>query len=447
MNIGTVGQAVTAQELQQISGDFVRFGIAVDDDSLPKSVYADDYLQLIINNETIRLGLTGIYEVDHPIHITSINLPEYHYQTVSGNPINFVTAGHYPIQDFLVDIQGYQEPNNYETCWIGGTDKNLFNGTLYNGQIDSSGNWLASEARLSNANNSADYSFPIVAGTYTLSAQNSDLTRCTLLTKNSDGNIIDNYANTWQTLPLTFTVTQDSYLFFTLRANNTQQTLAPINYTTVQVERGNVATEWRPYENICAITSYDQIIITQTGNQTNVHQIDLNNAGHIYKGTLNINTGELIVNWVEADLGNVHWSYQTTSQNFWSNTLTNIKTVLVNDKPYLLSDHYTTVTWAELNNYAFAISMRAEVSQLRIRDARYSNVTDFQNAVRGYKIAYQLAEPIVYHLTPRQLFSLVGQNQLQSNSGNMTLRYRSDDAGKDWENVIFYLDYVIQGEE
>lgn len=72
MNIGTVGQAVTAQELQQISGDFVRFGIALKDNQLPRSF--EDFVPIQINDTIVNIGLTGIYEIDHPIQIESIQV-------------------------------------------------------------------------------------------------------------------------------------------------------------------------------------------------------------------------------------------------------------------------------------------------------------------------------------------------------------------------------------
>ncbi len=72
MDIGTIGQAMTAEQVNQISGDFVRFGIALKDAQLPKDF--ENFVEIVINDEPHYIGMTGIYEIDHPITINSISV-------------------------------------------------------------------------------------------------------------------------------------------------------------------------------------------------------------------------------------------------------------------------------------------------------------------------------------------------------------------------------------
>lgn len=124
--------------------------------------------------------------------------------------------------------------------------KNLFNGTLYNGQIGSNGAFSSSTTRITNVTSetatsgSTDF---LKKGTYTLSIDN--LQNCTLLTKNSSGTILENFANSWQTLPFTFTLTQDGYVYFTARKSD-NSTLTPSDYKA-QIETGEMATSFESY--------------------------------------------------------------------------------------------------------------------------------------------------------------------------------------------------------
>lgn len=99
---------------------------------------------------------------------------------------------------------------------------NLFSGTMYNGQVGSEGNYSSNNQRITNTPNSSPSDFWLDAGTYTLTYRklNSsarDLLECSVLTKNSENVIIDNFATTWHDVPYTFTLTAGGYCTFTMR--------------------------------------------------------------------------------------------------------------------------------------------------------------------------------------------------------------------------------------
>lgn len=129
--------------------------------------------------------------------------------------------------------------------------KNLFSGTLVNGQIGSNGGYSSSTSRLTNVTASNVLGDFLKAGTYTISAQAvtsaTSLTQCTVLTKDSSLNIIDNFAASWHDLPFTFTLSSDGYICFTLRPSTGNVT--PSNYVA-QVEHGSIATTYVPYNAI-----------------------------------------------------------------------------------------------------------------------------------------------------------------------------------------------------
>jgi len=124
------------------------------------------------------------------------------------------------------------------------SSKNQFGGNIYNGQIGSSGGFSTSTTRITNVQATQDNSFYLKAGTYTLSINNLD--SCTLLTKNNNYQIIDNFADSWRNLPFTFTLTADGYVYITARKNN-NATLNPKNYN-IQVQTGTTATIYEPHQ-------------------------------------------------------------------------------------------------------------------------------------------------------------------------------------------------------
>lgn len=119
-------------------------------------------------------------------------------------------------------------------------NKNLALSNLYNTQVQQTGNIISILSRVSNVDSNAVSNLYLKAGTYTLSIQELDY--CSLLTKNNNGDIIDNFATSWHTLPFTFTLTQNGYLYFTGRkADNSN--INPSDYMP-QLELGSTATDY-----------------------------------------------------------------------------------------------------------------------------------------------------------------------------------------------------------
>ena len=94
--------------------------------------------------------------------------------------------------------------------------------TLYNGQIQSTGDFSRNNNRISNANSSQMNTYFLKKGTHTLTFNKlnqsaPDLVECTVLTKNDNFEIVDNFATAWHSLPYTFELTADAYVYFTAR--------------------------------------------------------------------------------------------------------------------------------------------------------------------------------------------------------------------------------------
>jgi hypothetical protein len=151
--------------------------------------------------------------------------------------------------------------------------------------------------------------------------------------------------------------------------------------------------------------------------------IDLD--GTVYGGTLDVTEGELTVDRAMVDLGALNWliaSTDATVQFFYA-TLSG----KANGTENLLSDRYKTKYRGQWTpDIDYVISGDTNTSQLYIKDSRYTSASDFKAAMNGVQLCYELATPIEISLTAQQLTTLLGQNNIWSDSGDVTVDYRAD---------------------
>lgn len=63
---------------------------------------------------------------------------------------------------------------------------------------------------------------------------------------------------------------------------------------------------------------------------------------------------------------------------------------------------------------------------IAIKDSRYTDPTAFKTAVSGVKLVYPLATPTTYTLTPTEVSTLLGENNVWADSGDVEMTYRRD---------------------
>jgi len=141
-----------------------------------------------------------------------------------------VDYAHFEPYTNICPISGFTEAK------VTRTGKNLFDGTLTNGQINNSGAYSSSNTRVSNADATISNRLKIKAGKYTIGAENLDY--CTLLVKDASGDILYNDANAWHSLPYTFTNPSEGYLYFTCRKSDNSNISTTQN---IQVQEGSTA--------------------------------------------------------------------------------------------------------------------------------------------------------------------------------------------------------------
>lgn len=137
----------------------------------------------------------------------------------------------------------------------------------------------------------------------------------------------------------------------------------------------------------------------------------------IFGGTLDLVTGVLTVDRKMVDMGTLNWALLSASR-FW--------VMPSGMKPFtqnLMSSQYVekTVGVGLLNNGE--MTTQAGSGEVYLKDTRYTTATEFKSAVNGVQLCYELATPQTYQLTPHQIQTLVGQNNMWSDAGDVDVTF------------------------
>ena len=153
----------------------------------------------------------------------------------------------------------------------------------------------------------------------------------------------------------------------------------------------------------------------------------------IFGGYVDLISGKLVVDKAMVDLGSLEWVYQAsgtlvapymyvTVKNLGIKRLGAFGTTVHN----IICSKYTTVarnTTAFVDKTICADGDAYAVTQIQIKDSSYTNATTFKSAMNGVQLVYELATPQTYQLTPQQVNTLVGTNNVWSEQGNIELSY------------------------
>lgn len=165
------------------------------------------------------------------------------------------------------------------------------------------------------------------------------------------------------------------------------------------LEFTNEVTEYEPYQG----TSYP-ISLGQT----------------VYGGTLDVVSGKLDVDWAKIDMGSLNWG-------IWNGkfvaSLPDAYQSLMGSIP-LVSEIYKTGQWgssASQGEDMIWITGSTSNAEVYVQDSTYTDKTAFKTAVTGKYMAYKLKTPTEVTLTPTEVNTLLGQNNIWADSGDVTV--------------------------
>ena len=355
-------------------------------------------------------GLIKVSDTDYDVKWMSI-LPE---DTASGSVASFPDGADDLPMGVVVDIDPVQDLHGYDNPWPGGGGKNLYdkNAVENNKWIDVNATTISTQ----NGYAVSDF-IPVVENqVYYMQAKGS--ARSAYYDENKNG--IEYFTYSGGT---SFVAAHTGYVRFTMR-----------NYEALpylQFEKGSAATAYEPYSNICPISGWTKATISHSGADTsNPTEHEIPFSTEVYGGTLNVVTGELVVDRAETTIGALSWTYSTSYKHMETASLVNvIKAPLSNGTVLdgLMSSAYTpraaVHTGSDHINGSIGVSTQKNILVL---DKAYTDVTSWLTDMGQQQIVYPLATPITLTLDPVEIRSLLGDNNVWADTGDVSVTYKAD---------------------
>ena len=147
-------------------------------------------------------------------------------------------------------------------------------------------------------------------------------------------------------------------------------------------------------------------------------------ADTIYGGTLGVTTGVLTVDKVLIDMGSLSYSYDPTNA-FFTTTPSGIKSPLdsIDEEACSTYKINSGISDAAMATADTGIYLDLSNGKHKIKDTRYTDGSALATALTGQTLVYPLATPQTYHLTPQQITTLLGQNNIWADTGDTTVQY------------------------
>lgn len=293
-------------------------------------------------------------------------------------------ANNLPMKSVSVGIEPVQDLHGYDAPWVGGAGKNKFDQSQLleaNGwTVNSDGFYFGSISELYakyNAGFSIEYDF-LPNTSYIFSAQvGSGATGLSRIVVNYTDGSLENRTFEPQTILITNgnkTVRNFSFTY------NTAGTL----YVKDMMIRLATETDstYAPYSNICPISGWDEVKVYRGADQTtyDAYTISLTSSGTVYGGTLDVITGQLLI-----DRANIVSYNGETLPSTW-----------ISDRDKYADGAIPTI---------------------------------------GAQVVYNLANPKSYTLTPTQITSLLGTNHVWADCGEVAVEYVAD--------TKLYIDKIV----
>ena len=350
--------------------------------------------------------------------------------TFSGAIASFKCSEARPLADLIVGIEPIQDLHGYDSPWPAGGGVNLLPPHTLPSVTDQ-GVTLTNnngEYTLNGTTGSAvavfDIRINLPAGQYTV-ALNNPTANSKVQIYGIDENVavplqvFCSTANTTATATFVATVT-----IFRIRVL-TNGTVDNFKLSPVFSAGAAAATKFFPYSNICPISGWAGANIhvspTTDAQDGTTYSITFPSAaGTVYGGTLDVTTGKLTVDMKMVDMGSLEYVYNQTVPDFPFFASAIFDMAGGTDK-YLCSNYANSGQHATIAQVPDMACMTIG-QQFRTRDSRYDNAAAFKAAVSGVQLAYELATPIVYDLTPTEVTTLIGENNVWADTGDVTVQ-------------------------
>ena len=150
----------------------------------------------------------------------------------------------------------------------------------------------------------------------------------------------------------------------------------------------------------------------------------------VYGGTLDVVSGKLVSDMATPiDLGSLEWRRDSNSGTYYFYATLSTPCAYAYNTPEsqlkvtaLPYSYKGTSGWAYMGNKTYGFTYNT----IRIRDDSYTDPTSFKASLTNVTFSYGVATPIEVTLTPTQVNTLLGQNNIFADSGSVEVEYRAD---------------------
>ena len=321
-----------------------------------------------------------------------------------------------PAKSLKVSLDPIQDLHGYDSPWVGGAGKNKID--VADGTCTTTTTLVTKE---------------LTAGTYTFSAygKRNDGGSWRVLVVDENNVSIESGTNTsGSTLTrchATFTVSATTTVKLQLQFLASYDTL---QYERVQFEVGAL-TDYAPYTNICQISGRTEveIIVSPTTEAEDGESYTTDLGQTVYGGTLDVVSGELVVNraMVTYD-GSADENWKSERSGNWQgvNFYTPLPTGMTRSTNGVLLNITDKVSVSYIQDGLFisASYLNFLIGQaLGITDVAVFRTWLLNNPIQ---LSYPLATTQTYQLTPQEVQTLLGQNNVWSEQGSVEVVYKAD---------------------
>ena len=384
------------------------------------SVVTDKVAEIEIPVKDVQVKTSATYDsvVDASGNAKIDLSSEIAYGEASGTIASFSDGGNNkPLKKLEVAIEPQQDLHGYDAPWAGGAGKNKYSG----GNVTVN-NTLFADISVS----------PIPAGTYTISVNLSNETTddVRVAFRKADGTAISATGITYNAsgrsvgVITTDETTERIYFYY----GSTTSGTGTRTYTNIQIEQGTTATSYAPYSNICPISGHTEanVVVSPTtdaedGITYNIQFKDGSNPLTVYGGTLDVTSGVLTVdraivtydgssseNWSSSEVRPSKFRHTVTLNNGQPNNVAilsnEFKGVPYNSRSYDI----TGIVWASGNDNQLLVM--SDLNETAFKSLLSSN---------NLQVVYELATPQTIQLTPTQVKSLLGSNNVWADTGDI----------------------------
>lgn len=170
------------------------------------------------------------------------------------------------------------------------------------------------------------------------------------------------------------------------------------------------------------ITGYSAINISHSDADTSsptVYTIQIGST--VYGGTYDAITGILTVTHIMWDLGDLSYTPNSTYPNIYNAGFA-VAYRMKNTTNGICSC-YEIHTSSDVANYDYGFAIGNGLNTIYFKNKDINTAADFKTQMQGQQIVYELETPTTIQLSPAQILTLLGENNIWADTGDTTLQY------------------------